>query len=116
MFAGRRAPFEWLHQSGISDLLVLLLGAPLALWKDYHVQLIINHKDWPTFFSASVYVYVFLLTLKVFRVMFSYTRWLFPKIEFSDQKSTPVQHRVVWGALVLGVVAATIWYIIKALA
>jgi len=116
MFSDRRAPFEWLHRPGIYDVLLAIFGIPFALWVDYHVEKIINHKDWASIFSTAVYVYFFILALNLFRVLFSYTRWLFPKIEFSDQTSSPVKHRVVWGALVVGVMAAMIWDIIKALA
>src|SRR3984893_13785254 len=35
LFDERRTPFNWLHQPGIYDLLLFIVGLPFALWIDY---------------------------------------------------------------------------------
>ncbi len=116
-FADRKTSVEWLHRSNTYDGLVLVMGFPLALWGAYRMGHPISIRTHlPSSIETGLYVYAFFLSLSIFRWMFSYARWVFPKIELDSEKSTVGRHRAVWAALCLGVLAAALWDTIKALA
>jgi hypothetical protein len=49
--------------------------------------------------------YTFFVTLVLFRTLFSYTRWVFPKVEIeTDATAKPIRHRAIWGAILLALV------------
>jgi hypothetical protein len=114
LFNERRTGFDWLHKP-VYDLLVLLLGIPFALWLCFKLTAFTLLNQLPIFVSGSVYVYVFLLGVSFFRVLFSYSRWVFPKIELQSDASAPFRHRALWAAVIIGVLSAVIWDALKAL-
>ena len=63
-----------------------------------------------------IYVFVFYLSLIVFRVIFSYARWTFPKVEVSSSVDTyQVGHRVAIVAILLGVGGSIVYDLLKSL-
>jgi hypothetical protein len=116
-FAERRTPVEWLHLSNTYDGLLIVMGFPLALWGAYRIGHPISARvHLPAAVETGLYVYAFFLSLGVFRWMFSYARWVFPKIELDSEKSTSGKHRAIWATLALGVLGSALWDAIKALA
>jgi hypothetical protein len=57
----------------------------------------------PSAVETALYVYAFFLALNVFRYLYSYSRWVFAKIELSSEKSAAGKHRTVWAALTIGI-------------
>ena len=41
----------------------------------------------PTGITTITYVYLFLVLINVFRALFSYSRWAFPRVEIDDKDS-----------------------------
>jgi hypothetical protein len=115
LFSERRTNFDWLHQPGIYDLLLFTLGLPLALWIDYRFSLGIEKMKFPGVLSASLYAYLFFAGLYIFRGLFTYSRWVFPKIEIQSDTSSPFRHRAVWGAIMIAVFGGAILDAAKAL-
>lgn len=116
-FGERETRVNWLHLSTTYDALLLLIGFPLTLWAASRVGHPMSEKlHLPTSIQTALYVYLFFLFLNAFRWMFSYGRWIFPKIELADGKSAPGRHRAVWSLLVLGILTAAIWDAIKSFA
>jgi hypothetical protein len=111
----RRTGFDWLHQPGIYDLLLFLVGLPFALWIDYSFRPTIDKLRLPHVLEIGAYVYLFIAGLFIFRAAFTYSRWVFPKIEIQSQASPPLRHRAVWLAIMIGVFGGAIWDAIKAL-
>jgi len=116
-FKNRTRHTNWLHGGGTYDALLFLLGVPLALWFEYHLaQWVEPIAAWPSFIKFAFYVYTFLLALNLFRIFFSYSRWVFPKVELeTDRPSSPFRHRTIWGLFLVPVVAALIYDVIKLL-
>ena len=93
------------------------MGVALALWGAYRMGHPISARvHLPSAVETGLYVYTFFLSLNVFRYMFSYARWVFPKIELESEKSPARKHRTLWAALALGVLGSAFWDAIKALA
>lgn len=116
-FAERRTRVDWLHRSNTYDGLLIVMGVPLALWGAYRIgHPIAARVHPPSALETAFYVYAFFLSLNVFRWMFSYARWVFPKIDLASERSTSGKHRALWGALALGLLGRAIWDAIKALA
>jgi hypothetical protein len=80
-----------------------LIGFPISLWAVYRVSGILKNLSLSTMIKAAIYVYVFFVGLNLFRIFFSYSRWVFPKIELESDRSSPLRHRGIWGAIVLAV-------------
>jgi hypothetical protein len=114
LFDERRTGFNWLHQQGIYDLLLFIAGLPFALWIDYRLSPIIDKMKLPNVVASGLYVYLFLGGLFIFRGIFTYSRWVFPKIEIQSETSPPLRHRVVWLGMMIAVFGAAIWDAVKA--
>lgn len=97
-FHQRRSGYDWIHRTGIYDILLLVLGLPLAVWGTVKIGSIVPAIDGlHTFPRGLIYVYIFFVSLTIFRVLFSYARWVFPKIEVeSEGRVSPFRHRAVW--------------------
>jgi hypothetical protein len=115
LFRERRTGFNWLHQPGIYDLLLFVLGLPFALWIDFRCSPIIDRLQLPTVLGSGIFVYLFVAGLFIFRGIFTYSRWVFPKVEIQSEGSPPLRHRAVWAAIMIGVFGGAVWDSIKAL-
>jgi hypothetical protein len=115
LFDERRTGYNWLHQPGIYDLFLFIVGLPFGLWIDYRCRPTIHELQLPHVLEVGAYVYLFLAGLFIFRAAFTYSRWVFPKIEIQSQASPPLRHRAVWLAIMIGVFGSAIWDAIKAL-
>jgi hypothetical protein len=115
LFDERRTGFNWLHQPGIYDLLLFILGLPFALWLPYRLSQVIDQMKLPNMLATGLYVYLFLFGLFIFRGMFTYSRWVFPKVEIQSDASPPLRHRTIWAAIMVGVFGSAIWDAVKAL-
>jgi hypothetical protein len=118
-FNERRTGFDWLRKAGIYDLLLFIVGLPFALVIVYEVSSIIEKLQLPMMLTSGLYVYAFFVGLYIFRGLFTYLRWVFPKIEIESDTSPPLHHRALWLLIILGIPGAVfgeaIWDAIKAL-
>ena len=116
-FKGRKTRIDWLHHSGTYDGLLIVIGVPLALWGAFRLgNPVTTRVHPPSAIETGLYVYTFFLSLNVFRWMFSYARWVFPKVELVSEQSTAGRHRALWATVTLGVLGSAVWDTIKALA
>jgi hypothetical protein len=115
LFDERRTGFNWLHKEGIYDFFLFIVGLPFALWIDYRCSPIIDNLKLPSILASGLYVYLFLAGLFIYRAIFTYSRWVFPKIEIESEASPPLRHRAVWGVIMIAVFGAAIWDAVKAL-
>ena len=99
-FRERRASSDWIHAAGMYDALSFLLGFPLAVWGCAKLESVLPVIDNLSVIPRSlIYAYAFLASLTAFRVMFSYSRWVFPKMEvLGDIRRSPFRHRAAWTA------------------
>src|SRR5262249_41825160 len=106
----RKTRRDWLHKQAIYDLLFFALALPVILWAEARLgMLVIEGKQLPLVLSSTIYVYLFFVFANVFRAIFSYARWVFPKIEFDSARSSTAAHRAILLALLIGIVGSALW-------
>lgn len=106
-FIERKTNIGWFHKSGCYDILLVFIGVPAALWGCYRLGSLLPTAKLPAILITSVYVYLFFLVLNIFRILFSYTRWVFPLVELHNpQASWPQRHRKFWLTTIGGLVCA----------
>lgn len=99
----RSSVAPWLHAHSVYDVLLWLLGFPLAFWACYRASSVVDRMFANAFLRAATYVYVFMAALFGFRVLFHYARWIWPRVEYESRKGRTVTHKLVWVAVILGV-------------
>jgi hypothetical protein len=106
-----------LHKHSIYDLLVWGFGLPLSFWVSYKLSNIINaiFGKFSIFVQNAAYVYVFFVSLTLFRLLFHYARWVWPLIEYRSSKNKAQKHRIILGTITLGLVSKFIYDILKAI-
>lgn len=68
----------------------------------------------PSIISSAIYIYAFFIALNIFRVLFSYSRWVFPKVELeTDISSSPLRHRAIWLGIMGPLVVAFLYDVVK---
>lgn len=114
-FKERRVSWNWLHSPGVYDGLLFIVGLPITLWGAYRAGATFQLSKLPQPITVAVYIYLFFLILMIFRLLFSYARWAFPRIEIDSVRSPASRHRAVWAGLVLAVGGGIILDILKAI-
>ena len=107
----RRHFRTFFHGSFVYDLFLMLIGIPLAIYACWRVS------DWANAQFAKVngavlvgfYLYVAFGVLWLYRILFSYTKWAFPKVELIDQRTKPSLHRKIWWGLVAVLAGKLFW-------
>ena len=105
----------WLHRHSIYDFLVWIAGLPFGFWVSYKFSGCLNKifgNVSPFVLNAS-YVYVFLASMILFRLLFHYARWVWPLVEYQSLKNKSGKHQIAIGAIALGLASAFIWDLIK---
>lgn len=100
----------WLHWQFIYDAGLFFFAMPAGIFACHAAKV-----TFPTQFSnlgttleIAVFIYLFLVSIFLFRVSFGYVRWLFPKMELLNDQSSRSAHRrflkwIVGGLLIAGV-------------
>jgi hypothetical protein len=115
-FTERGTSINWLHAPATYDALLFPLGLPFALWEGYHLGSLIVNSNWPSPLIFALYVYTFLFFLNIFRCVFMYARWIYPKIELAGGTSSAQNtHKAILTIILLGILASAIWDGIKSI-
>lgn len=106
----------WLNASNIYDLFLWFVIVPfnLRLLYKLNVHFRPNFIGVSNFLKVGIYLYFFIILLFVYRIIFNYARWVFPRIELitSLQKGA-IYHRLILGTLLLGILSAYVFEAIK---
>lgn len=111
----RSSTLSVVHNHSVYDILLWLLGFPLSLWVCGKLSTTIQGAfggNKPLLASA-LYLYTFLATLFLFRVLFHYLRWVCPLVEYKSKGNKIIIHRAVFGTLTIGWLGSFIYDIIK---
>jgi hypothetical protein len=109
------AKLTWLHKHSIYDFLVWVFGFPFGFWVTYRLSNILNEifGKFSNFVQSASYVYVFLASLIIFRLLFDYARWVWPLVEYRSSANIGQKHRIIIGLITIGLVSAFIYDILK---
>lgn len=109
-FRSRRAKRQWLHHPRSYDAVAIPFGFPLSFDIVYHLDRLIRRVlTLPEALSVALYVYVVLVVLLLFRTLFNYARWTFPKLEVdAPRQHIAAGHRVAITTFALIVVGALV--------
>ncbi len=107
-FSHRSLPRNWLHSRYIYDLLVVTLGFPASFLFVYRVDLILRPRlRLPDALFVAFYVYLVLVALLAFRLLFNYSKWIFPKLEFPTREQVgPRRHKAL--IVIIGLTALSL--------
>jgi hypothetical protein len=88
-----------IHRSGVYDIFLYVGFVPFALFWMMKIESIflnrINELN-PTFLTIFVYRYIIMFFGVIARLLFQYTRWVFPSVEYISAKRTgPMAHRAL---------------------
>ena len=106
---------RFFHRHSVYDLLLLLLGIPLAFWMAYKLSGLINSifGGFSVFVQNGAYVCLFFLMLNLFKILFDYARWVFPIVEYKSSTDTVRKHRYILGCLVIAVFGNFLYDLLK---
>jgi len=100
----RSSSFSIVHVHSIYDILLWVLGLPASFWVcsklSTHIETVFSQEN--TFATNALYVYAFIATLFVFRVLFHYLRWVCPLVEYRSKENIMLAHRAVLAILCIG--------------
>jgi hypothetical protein len=107
-FRQGRTKRGWLHLPRSYDVLVILVGFPLSFDIVYHLDRLTEHvAPLREALSVALYVYAVLLVLFLFRILFNYARWAFPKMEIdAPRQHAGAAHRVAISTVSLIILSA----------
>lgn len=108
----RRNKHSLFHKRNIYDLFLFFFIIPINLRLLYNINrsLPAHFAELSAFFKVACYLYFFLSILLVYRLVFNYTRWIFPYVDLivSPRKGAIV-HRMILGILFLGILTTFLW-------
>lgn len=113
----RPAKMTWLHRHSIYDLLVWGLGLPIGFWLSHKFSGILTKifGGISSFVLNGSYVYVFIASLIIFRLLFHYARWVWPLVEHKSPKNKAIKHQIILGAITIGLITTIIADLLKLL-
>ncbi len=111
----RKTRRRFLHKRGIYDLLAIFIGFPFAFWIAFKLSGWINtlFGGFSVFVRNGAYVFLFLVSLNLFKALFDYARWTFPILEYKGTTDTARKHRYILGMLALAVFGNFLYDVIK---
>ncbi len=114
-FDERKTGYDWLHRPAVYDVLLAVIGLPIAVWMTVRLTSVFKEIDSMSMIPRTlVYIYIFYLTVLLFRLLFSYARWAFPKVEASSNIEAPqIGHRLLLGGIVLSIVGSFAYDVLK---
>jgi hypothetical protein len=107
----RKSSRSLLHRAFVYDIGLLALGIPFGLYLAWKSSAFIETKlgSINTLLSATAYVYVMLMAIWLYRILFGYTKWIFPSVELKESSSSSASHRAFWFTIIAGLVVNFVW-------
>jgi len=107
-FDSKKRKIEWFHRQGTFDLALWFIGIPLIFWGIYRVSGFLGMNFWEDFFRIGVYVFLFFIFANVFKAIFTYAKWVFPLVEYTDTNHPARLHKNFLIAIMVGISVSTI--------
>lgn len=100
----RSSTLSTVHNHSVYDVLLWVLGFPISFWVCYKLSTpIVNvFGSSNSFATSALYLYAFVATLFMFRVLFHYLRWVCPLVEYRSKGNKMLAHRAFFAFLCIG--------------
>lgn len=107
--------FPTVHKGGVYDILVWVLGIPFGFWACLKFENILSAGVLTihSFIANALFVYVFLLSLFLFRILFHYFRWVYPMIEYRYKSERSLIHQAALLSITIGLIGKFIYDVIR---
>jgi hypothetical protein len=99
----------WIHNSHVYDILLWLVAMPLTFAVLNRASGNVEALGLPTIFSAAIYIYLFVVFTNLFRFFFSYTKWVWPKVQLEHPRDHSSAHRFWWAGVSASLIASLIY-------
>lgn len=112
----RANKWSWLHSTNIFDLFIWFMVIPLGFFTIYKIERIfyLSGNGITTVFMVALYLYFFIIVLNIFRMVFNYARWIFPKMELvTSLKKGAILHRIILGVIFFAIFSSFIYDLLK---
>jgi len=112
----RANKWSWLHSKNIFDLFIWFMVIPLGFFTIYKIERIfsLSASGITPVFMVALYLYFFIIVLNIFRMVFNYARWVFPKMELvTSLKKGALLHRIILGSIFLAIFCSYIYDLFK---
>ncbi|WP_217696605.1 hypothetical protein [Photobacterium proteolyticum] len=99
----RSSKMSFVHNHSVYDVLLWILGFPLSFWVCSKLSSTIEEAVVDNaFINSALYLYTFVATLFIFRVLFHYLRWVCPLVEYRCKGNLMLAHRALFSILSVG--------------
>lgn len=111
----RGSTLSLVHNHSIYDILLWVLGFPLSFWVCSKASPYIGSSfgNGNPFITSALYLYAFVATLFLFRILFHYLRWVCPLVEYRGKGNSMLYHRALFGMLSIGWVGQFVYDTVK---
>ena len=106
---------KFFHRHSVYHWLLLCGGFPFAFLVVSKFSGLINSLfSQPSGILKSVVdVYIFYISLLLFRGLFEYARWIFPIVEYKNSTDNAQKHKAILVTLIIAVLAKFVYDLIK---
>lgn len=104
---------NWLYFNFTYDLLLYLLFFPIIFRGAYRLGALFHISNLTIPLRTAIYIYFFIIFLYAFRILFNYTKWIYPIIELKNGQ--PAVHRNILIVILLGIFGSASYDLIKSL-
>lgn len=108
----RKTKRSWLYSKNIYEIFLLTIVIPLSFWNLSKISNLfsISSLNLPSAIEVGFHIYLFILLLWCFRIIFNYSRWLFPYVEINyGFRKKELAHRII----LFGLVSTLLYSFIK---
>lgn len=112
--ANKPAKLPAIHRHSAYDILLYPIGIPFAFWVCQKLSdTVYSVFTESSFVRNAAFVYLFVGSLVVFRVLFHYLRWVAPMAEYRFPASSVNTHRTLLAALMIGTLGTFVYDMLR---
>ncbi len=110
-FEPKRTNRNWFHKTGIYDVTLWLAVIPVLIFAILKISTMYESyfSNISAILNTALGIYFVLFSALLYRLVFAYTKWIFPLVELSDiGRGVSRAHRRTWWWLMGGIVVALV--------
>jgi hypothetical protein len=113
----RQTRTGFVHKSFVYDIGLMIVALPIAFYLAWETSLqftkFTNAPD--LFIRSALYVYEIIAVTWLYRILFGYTKWIYPTVELKENLSSSKLHRAFWITIILAILGNLAYDLLKRL-